>query len=1188
MGTYARSAPRGGAAAVLSAAAFVLGTLGSGAAHAQAPAYFVPTCSAGCHGNPAKISDGVVPDDDRPLTTINVSSATPVGSGTDWLRNDGAFATHISGINATMDTLAAEGTSTNRDAVRAYLQNLRDGRISTAALNFASTNIGASRSLNFTLTNDRFLTASFSVSKSGTNTADFTVTGCGLNGAGNNGSIPASGTAVAGSCTVSVQFSPLAGASTSRTANLLVHYSGNFGGDPIDRTVNLSGPVPAASYNFTQVASTTSARFDLGQFSDVNVGTIANNGQATLQITSILPQPPAPVGGTYSRITSPGGSCGAAPFNLGAGASCTVWIRFTPTAAVTSAGIFQITPSPGVAENFTLTGTGTQPLISPTSSTLAFGNVQQGVPKPLNQVVTNTGTAPLTFTVNPSSPGALSGAGAADYAVTGTCTTVTPLTALGGTCNLIVTLTPTVLGPRPATLTISSDATNGPLVITLSGTGVALPEPTVTFPPTDFPDTVIGETSAQTRTITILNTRTRNITYSIAGTADFPIGAESCGAGRTVPGGGGTCTITVQFTPQLGAGEGHRQATLTLTFAGTGGDVAPNNQSGNVGGNALLPLSPSTASLNLSAVVGSPTTTAMLLTNRAATPITLSTLVFGGANPGDYSIDASSVCVPALVLAPSSACSLVIRFNPPTAGTRNATLTITHSALGSPQSVALQGTATPAPQGQIQLSSTTLTYADTQLGSTSAQSVTVRNSGNLALTFSAFTFGGAMPADFQRSGTCDTAAPLAIGAQCTLTVTFAPTALGLRTATLTIASDASNGAATITLSGNGVPVPAPQVSLNPTTLDFGTQTTGGIYPSRRVRLGNSGTADLAISSIVVAGSGFADVSAGPCPATLAPGAGCDIDIVFAATAAQSYSGTLTVTSNAAGSPHVTVLKGVGSAAAVAVLVWSPAVTQIDFGAVSAGSVSPIQSATLLNQGPGGVNLTVLNAIGADGASFAVVGGTCAIGVPLFQGDTCRVDFAFAPGSSGNKTATVQIASTGSFPPTLSLIGVGLAGPNPSLAMSASALAFESIRVGAQSLPQDVRLTSSGSGLVGIQSIDVTGPYAIQSTTCPVTPFSLQPGAECTISVSFRPNAEGASTGTLHIATDAAPVDRIVSLSGSAEAEPNLSNGGCSIAGGATLLDPTLWLLALLAAVALVQRQRRARPGPSGQRDGDKR
>src|SRR4030095_8515255 len=133
------------------------------------------------------------------------------------------------------------------------------------------------------------------------------------------------------------------------------------------------------------------------------------------------------------------------------------------------------------------------------------------------------------------------------------------------------------------------------------------------------------------------------------------------------------------------------------------------------------------------------------------------------------------------------------------------------SAAGSPQTVAYLGTATPAPQGQIQLSASALTYADTQLASTSAQTITVHNGGNLALNFSAFTFGGTNPADFQRSGTCAVGTALPIAADCTVIVTFAPSALGLRTANLSIASDASNGTAVITLSGTGVAMPAAHV-----------------------------------------------------------------------------------------------------------------------------------------------------------------------------------------------------------------------------------------------------------------------------------------------------------------------------------------------------------------------------------------
>ena len=654
---------------------------------------------------------------------------------------------------------------------------------------------------------------------------------------------------------------------------------------------------------------------------------------------------------------------------------------------------------------------------------------------------------------------------------------------------------------------------------------------------------------------------------------------ESC-AGRVVPGGGGSCTVAIGFQPTLGSGEGLRQAAIAFTFAGTGGDVNPSNVTGNVAGRALLPLGQSASTLNAAAVVGTPTTASMVLTNRASTSLTLSALGFGGANAAEFTLDATNGCTVGIVLAASANCTLVVRFAPATAVPpgRNATLTLTHNKPGSPQAVTLQGTATPAPQGRIELGSLALAFPNTQLGGSSTQNVVVRNNGNLTLTFSAFTIGGAAAAEFERGGDCSPAAPLAIGAQCTLSVTFRPvTTLGARTASLTIASDASNGPATLSLSGTAIAVPVPAVTLAPASLDFGVQTAGGLYPARRIRLSNSGTADLAVNAVAVEGTGFSNVSAAACPPVLAPGAGCDIDIALLTTSAIAYSGTLRVTSNAAGSPHTAALAGSGSASAVAVLTWSPLVTSLDFGTVSAGSVSAVQSVNVLNQGPGGVNLTVLNAVGPDASAFSVVGGTCVIGAPLFQGDTCRVDIVFAPGSAGAKTASVQVASTGSFPPTLSLSGLGLGGPSPSLAVSASSLAFAKTRVGAESLPAELRLTSNGSSIVRVTALDVTGAYALHGSTCPPLPFTLQAGTDCTVTVSFRPSSEGASAGMLRVTSESDPAVREVALSGSGEAAADVGGGGCTIGSGTSLLDPTLWLLVLLAACTLGWRQRPRRP-----------
>jgi len=664
---------------------------------------------------------------------------------------------NIINVNArnNMDSLGeGVGSFTNAEleAVRLYLLKVRDLVIAnpSPAFSFPSTLTTGNNSIASTVAiqNWRGTSVSYAFTLVGTNPGDYSIT------AGASGSCAAtSSLAAPNNCNanVTVRFSPTAGGSRPATLRMTFTVPG---ADPIPFTRDFSltgtGVVPAPIYQ----GSTSSLNFSARLGSSVNNSmTITNSAGASANLVLSAFNYSAP---QYTRSVSSTCTIG---ISLAPGASCTLTTTFTPGAAGAQNGSLSIVHNAaGSPDAVTLTGTGTQSLISPTSSSLAFGNVQQGVPKPLNLVVSNTGTATLNFTVSPSSPAAKTGAAAADYAVTGTCILGTPLAALGGTCTLTVTLTPSAQGARPATLTISSDATNGPLVIALSGTGVALPEPVVTPPASDFPDTVISQTSAQTRTVTIQNDRVRTITYAVSDTTDFKIGTESCPT-RVVPGSGGVCTIAIQFMPTLGAGEGRRTAALAFTFTGEAPDPNPDPVNVNVAGNALLPLAQSATSLNAAAVVGSPTTTSMLLTNRSASPITLTSLLFSGTAATDYSLAVGNTCTPALVLAPSSSCTLVVGFNPPAAGTRNATLTITHSAAGSPQTVAFLGTATPAPQGRIELSSSTVAYADTQLASTSAQTITVHNGGNLALNFSAFTFGGTNPADFQRSGTCAVGTP---------------------------------------------------------------------------------------------------------------------------------------------------------------------------------------------------------------------------------------------------------------------------------------------------------------------------------------------------------------------------------------------------------------------------------------------
>lgn len=583
------------------------------------------------------------------------------------------------------------------------------------------------------------------------------------------------------------------------------------------------------------------------------------------------------------------------------------------------------------------------------------------------------------------------------------------------------------------------------------------------------------------------------------------------------------------------------------------------------------------------------------ITNERNTAIGYMTSITGAAG---YSVTAASCAgnsVPA-----GTVCNLTVTFAPAAgpAGTRNATLAINLSASGGdpafnnlPREISLTGEATAAPQGRLE-TGVLAAFADTELAASSQRSVVLGNNGTAPLVFTSFSITGLHPGDFTRSGDCSTAAALAINATCTLTMTFAPAALGARSATITVAHNGSNASAAFGLSGNGVPIAAPLVALDPAAgLAFGNQTLGGLYAARTLRLTNSGNAVLNVAAVAVEGAAFSNVSAAPCPPTLAPSQFCDIDVRFSPPAAAAgYSGAVRVTSNAAGSPHLAALSGNGVATAVPVLVWDGAATPLDFGNVSVGTVSALQSVTLRNSGPGGVTLSVINSVGADAAMFAIVSDpadatTCRAGGVLFEAQTCRIDIRFAPSTNGARSATLQAASDGSPPPLRNLLGNGLAGPSPVIEVSPTAVILDDTRVGAVSNPIEVAIRSSGAGPLTVTGMTVSGPFTLASKDCPATmPFTLVAGASCAMMLRFAPQSEGAASGALSVSSDASAAAPSVALSANGQAKADASGGGCSIAAGDSLADPTLWALLVLSFLALHYRRRqRVRDRQQGRR-----
>jgi len=112
-------------------------------------------------------------------------------------------------------------------------------------------------------------------------------------------------------------------------------------------------------------------------------------------------------------------------------------------------------------------------------------------------------------------------------------------------------------------------------------------------------------------------------------------------------------------------------------------------------------------------------------------------------------------------------------------------------------------TATATSGSPASLNPGTLTFTGQNVGTTSsAQIVTLKNTGSSALSITGIAVAGANPADFAQSNNCGVT--LAAAANCSISVTFTPTATGTRSAVVNVTDSASDSPQSTVLSGNGL------------------------------------------------------------------------------------------------------------------------------------------------------------------------------------------------------------------------------------------------------------------------------------------------------------------------------------------------------------------------------------------------
>jgi PKD repeat protein len=255
---------------------------------------------------------------------------------------------------------------------------------------------------------------------------------------------------------------------------------------------------------------------------------------------------------------------------------------------------------------------------------------------------------------------------------------------------------------------------------------------------------------------------------------------------------GGTYTVTLIVTNSQGS---RNAATTTATISGP--DSA-----------AIATLAPLSLSFGNQPLGTTSAAVTLMLSDTGNLALTITSIVA----TGDYS--ETNNCGGSV--AAGSSCIIGVIFTPTLTGARPGAITITDNSdavTGSTQIVALSGTGTGP---SVSLSPTSLTFPAVTVGTSSAQSTMLTNTGNASLTISSITVSGG----FSQTNTC--ANTVSAGASCTISVIFKPLAAGTTTGALSIYDNAFGSPQSVALSGTGLvftvgPQP-PTVPLRPPSL----------------------------------------------------------------------------------------------------------------------------------------------------------------------------------------------------------------------------------------------------------------------------------------------------------------------------------------------------------------------------------
>lgn len=392
-----------------------------------------------------------------------------------------------------------------------------------------------------------------------------------------------------------------------------------------------------------------------------------------------------------------------------------------------------------------------------------------------------------------------------------------------------------------------------------------------------------------------------------------------------------------------------------------------------------------------------------------------------------------------------------------------------------------------------------------------SQQFKLTNLGDQTAAPGAASIGGADADSFDIDQDGCAGAGLAPSDSCTVTVRFHPpyhAGAQSRSATL----DFGSAPVAVTPAAlAGFAQDPPHLSAQPPSLDFGVRGVNQGSNSQLVTAQNDGGSAVQISSVSIdgPGSGAYWVQSSDCPGqTLQPGNSCQVQVSFGPNDPVAYPATLHV-----GGPGAQVdvaLSGTGGAAQLV-----PEPGALDFGAVDVGDGATL-GLSLHNVGNSPFQAIVVIPSGGDVGAFRVVSDGCSM-QRLDPDGACTLALRFSPLRVGDAHGTLMVIQGDGPPLLLQLSGTGR---QARATITPGGVDFGVLTPGTAAT-RSLQVSNTGNaplrvGDVGVGGADA-GQFAVTGETCTAAP--IEPGAGCKVGVRFTPDAKGARSASLRIATN---------------------------------------------------------------------